>query len=298
MSMDWDKLRIFYAVAEAGSFTKAGEKLNLSQSAVSRQISGLEDSLQITLFHRHARGLLLTEQGELLYKTVRNIYSQLTLAEGRLKEAKERPSGPLRITTTTALGTIFLTRYIKDFIELYPDIDVSFLLTEDDLDISMRQADVALRMTPPTHPDVVQRHLLSIPNRVFASPEYLKEFGMPRKVEDLDKHRIVCYGNELKAPVPFIDWLLEVGREGLPKRKPFFRVNNTYAIFRSIERGIGIGSLPDYISSEGTNLVQIMQDLRPPTIEVYFVYPEELRKSPRVTVFRDFLLHMTKQVKY
>ncbi|MFV0322267.1 MAG: LysR family transcriptional regulator [Alphaproteobacteria bacterium] len=144
MSMDWDKLRIFYAVAEAGSFTKAGEKLNLSQSAVSRQISGLEDSLQITLFHRHARGLLLTEQGELLYKTVRNIYSQLTLAEGRLKEAKERPSGPLRITTTTALGTIFLTRYINECIELYPDIDVSFLLTDEDLDISLGLADVAL----------------------------------------------------------------------------------------------------------------------------------------------------------
>ncbi len=297
MALDWDKLRVFHAVAEAGSFTKAGEKLNLSQSAISRQISGLEDSLQIPLFHRHARGLLLTEQGELLHKTVRNIYSQLILTEGRLKEAKERPSGPLRITTTTALGSIFLTRHIKNFVEHYPDIDVSLLLTEDELDISMRQADVALWMSPPTNPDLIQRHLLSIPNRVFASPEYLKEFGMPRTAKDLDNHRIVCYGEELKPPVPFIDWLLEAGRENQEKRKPFFRVNNTYAIFRSIERGIGLGSLPDYVSREGTNLVQILQDLRPPTVEVYFVYPEELKNSPRVTVLRDFLLHTIKEMR-
>ncbi len=295
MALDWDRLRVFYAVAESGSFTKAGDRLNLSQSAISRQISSLEDSLQVALFHRHARGLLLTEQGELLFRTVKQVYAQITLAEGLLKEKKERPSGPLRITTTTALGSIFLTRHIKSFLEHYPDIEVSLLLTEDELDISMREADVALRMSPPTEPDLIQRHLMTINNRVFASPEYLKIFGMPRTSADLDHHRIVCYGEELRAPVPFIDWLLEVDRPEGNSRKPFLRVNNTFAIFRSIERGIGLGSLPDYISKEGTNLVQILQDLRPPTIEVYFAYPEELKKSPRVTVFRDFLLHTVKQ---
>jgi len=74
--MDWDKLRVFHAVAEAGSFTHAGDSLNLSQSAVSRQISGLEESLQVPLFHRHARGLILTEQGELLYRTARDCLRQ------------------------------------------------------------------------------------------------------------------------------------------------------------------------------------------------------------------------------
>ena len=84
--MDWDKLRIFHAVAEVGSFTRAGETLNLSQSAVSRQISSLEDSIGVLLFHRHARGLLLTEQGELLHKTAKEIFGKLALIEGQLTE--------------------------------------------------------------------------------------------------------------------------------------------------------------------------------------------------------------------
>ena len=94
--MDWDKLRIFHAVAEAGSFTHAGESLNLSQSAVSRQISALEESLNVSLFHRHARGLILTEQGELLYRTAHEVFAKLAMAEAQLSESKDRPKGQLR----------------------------------------------------------------------------------------------------------------------------------------------------------------------------------------------------------
>ena len=95
--MDWDKLRIFHAVADAGSFTRAGDALNLSQSTANRQTSALEDSLQTPLFHRHARGLLLTEQGELLYGTVHEVFHMLAMAEAQLSERQERPSGPLKI---------------------------------------------------------------------------------------------------------------------------------------------------------------------------------------------------------
>ena len=102
--MDWDKLRIFHAVAEAGSFTHAGESLNLSQSAVSRQISALEDSLRVALFHRHARGLILTEQGELLYRTAHEVFGKLAMTEALLTESKDRPSGRLKITTTVGVG--------------------------------------------------------------------------------------------------------------------------------------------------------------------------------------------------
>ena len=107
--MDWDKLRVFHAVGEAGSFTPAGEALNLSQSAVSRQIGALEESLGVPLFHRHARGLILTEQGELLYQTTRDVFSKLTSVQSMLSESTEKPTGPLRITTTMAFGSIWLT---------------------------------------------------------------------------------------------------------------------------------------------------------------------------------------------
>ena len=147
--MDWDKLRIFHAVAEAGSFTHAGESLNLSQSAVSRQISGLEQSLNISLFHRHARGLILTEQGEKLFSTTHEIFHKISMAEAKLTESKERPAGPLKITTTVGFGSVWLTPRIKEFIDLYPEIDVNILLDYDDLDLGMREADVAIRLTPP-----------------------------------------------------------------------------------------------------------------------------------------------------
>ena len=126
--MDWDKLRIFQAVADAGSFTHAGERLNLSQSAVSRQISALEESLNVMLFHRHARGLILTEQGELLYRTARDMSAKLNTAEALLAESKDQPAGPLKITTTVGFGSTWLTPQHARVPRLYPDIDVSLVL--------------------------------------------------------------------------------------------------------------------------------------------------------------------------
>ncbi|HMA14321.1 MAG TPA: LysR family transcriptional regulator, partial [Kiloniellaceae bacterium] len=157
--MDWDKLRIFHAVAEAGSFTHAGELLNLSQSAVSRQISALEDSLKVPLFHRHARGLILTEQGELLYRTAHEVFGKLAMTEAQLTESKDRPKGPLKITTTVAFGSHWLSARMSEFIEIYPEIECHLLLLDREVDLSMREADVAIRFSPPRQADLVQRHL-------------------------------------------------------------------------------------------------------------------------------------------
>ncbi|MFL2654968.1 MAG: LysR family transcriptional regulator, partial [Alphaproteobacteria bacterium] len=134
--MDWDKLRVFHTVSEAGSFTHAGESLHLSQSAISRQISSLEDSLNCKLFHRHARGLLLTEQGEALYRTVHEVFAKLTMTEAQINDNKDRPQGPLKITTTVGLGSLWLTPRIKEFIDLYPDIAVTLITSDEELDIS------------------------------------------------------------------------------------------------------------------------------------------------------------------
>ena len=177
--MDWDKLRVFHAVAEAGSFTHAGENLNLSQSAVSRQISALEESVKVPLFHRHARGLILTEQGELLYRTAHDVFAKLSMAEARIRESKERPSGPLKVTTTVAFGSTWLTPRINEFLERYPEIELSLVLNDEELDLAMREADVAIRMQPPRQADLVQRQLMTLRYHVFASPEYIKQYGMP-----------------------------------------------------------------------------------------------------------------------
>src|SRR6202012_92063 len=125
--MDWDKLKVFHAAAEAGSFTHAGEQLGLSQSAVSRQVSALEQELAVSLFHRHARGLILTEQGELLYRTAHDVFMKLEAARAKLTDSRERPNGDLRVTTTPGIGIHWLTPRLGEFVELYPEIHSTLL---------------------------------------------------------------------------------------------------------------------------------------------------------------------------
>ncbi len=288
--MDWDKLRVFHAVAEAGSFTHAGEVLNLSQSSVSRQVSSLEQSLNVPLFHRHARGLKLTESGETLYSTAKDVFAKVAIAESLVSEARDKPQGPLRITTTVAFGSIWLTERLKEFIERYPDIQVTLIVSEDELDLSMGEADVAIRMTPPTQGDLVRRPLLTMHHRVFASPVYLKDRGTPRSIEDLDNHQFIAYDDSFHQPFTEINWLLGAGKPKGEIREPVLRVNNIYAMFRAAASGLGIASLPDYMGQIAHDLVPIMPELEGPKFDVFLVYPEELRHSQRIVAFRDFLL--------
>lgn len=289
--MDWDKLRIFHAVVEAGSFTHAGERLNLSQSAVSRQVSALESSLQVSLFYRHARGLKPTEQGEMLYRTAHDVFAKLAMAEARITESKEHPTGPLKITTTVAFGSVWLTSRIKKFVTLYPEIDVSLVLADTELDLSMREADAAIRMEPPSQADLIQKHLLKMRYHVYAAPSYLEERGTPMVPEDLDDHSLIVYGEDARPPVDNLNWLLEAGSKNGLKRRPALQVNSIYGIFRAVQSGLGIGALPDYMSREVGNLVEVLPELRGPTLDTYFVYAEELRKSKRIVVLRDFLVN-------
>ncbi|MCC7273214.1 MAG: LysR family transcriptional regulator [Alphaproteobacteria bacterium] len=296
--MDWDKLRIFHAVAEAGSFTHAGETLNLSQSAVSRQISALEDSLGTPLFHRHARGLILTEQGELLYRTAHDVFAKLAMTEAALSESKDRPKGPLKITAPVAFGSTWLTPRMGSFIDRYPDIQVSLLLDETELDLGMREADVAIRTSPPRQPDLVQRHLVTLSLHLYASRQYIQEHGAPQSTADLEKHRMVVFGDYGRAPTPSVNWLLEIaGQSGRP-RPNVFTVNSVYAILRAVESGIGIGALPDYMVGESVALERVLPELAGPPVDAYFVYPEELRHSKRIAVFRDYLVARVAETRF
>ncbi|GAC1341835.1 MAG: LysR family transcriptional regulator [Acetobacteraceae bacterium] len=287
--MDWDKLRVFHAVAEAGSFTHAGETLNLSQSAVSRQISALEENLQVPLFHRHARGLILTEQGESLNRTVREVFAKLAMTEALLTESKEKPAGRIKVTTTVGFGASWLAPRLSDFLGQYPDISMSLLLDDTELDLAMREADVAIRMHAPKQPDLVQRHLFQIGWLVVASPEYLARSGTPERAEELDDHKLILFG-DYRPPVPDINWLAEAGRRPGSPRRALLEVNSLHAMARAIRLGLGIGVLPNWMTEEVEGLTRLLPDLKPPKVDVFFVYPEELRNSKRVAVFRDFLL--------
>lgn len=288
--LDWDKLRVFHAVAQAGSFTHAADSLNLSQSAVSRQISALEDSVGVSLFHRHARGLILTEQGDLLFKTVHDVFAKLNNVEDMLTETKENPQGSLRLTTTVAFGSVWLTPHLKDFIRMHPKIEVSLRLDDRDLDLAMREADLAIRFHEPKEPDLIQRHIGSMAVMLFAAPEYLAERGAPKTFADLAKHDVISFGEGVQ-PYDSIHWLTEeMNRQNL-KINTTLRVNNIYGIYRAVRSGLGIGMLPEYFDTSFANLVRVLPDLLAgPPVESYLVYPEELRNSARVAVFRDYLI--------
>jgi DNA-binding transcriptional LysR family regulator len=292
--MDWDKLRVFHAVAEAGSFTHAGDTLNLSQSAVSRQISALEEALAVPLFHRHARGLILTEQGESLNQTVREVFAKLAMTEALLTESRDKPAGRLKVTTTVGFGSNWLAPRLLQFLELYPDVTVSLLLDDGDLDLAMREADVAIRMHPPKQPDLIQRHLFEIEWHICASPDYLAKAGTPASLEDLDKHKVILFG-DFHPPVPDINWLAHAGRRAGSPRRAVLEVNNLSAMAQIIRAGLGIGALPGWMANDMDGLVKLLPEAPRPKVDCFFVYPEELRHSKRVAVFRDFLLSRLQQ---
>ncbi len=275
--MDWDKLRIFHAAAEAGSFTHAGDALRMSQSAVSRQVSALEKELGVALFHRHARGLVLTEQGELLFRTATEV---------------------MTITAPIGLGTVWVTQRLREFVDLYPDIRVEIILNDDQLDIAMREADVAIWTREPEQADLIRRQLSTVPVRAFASTQYVRRFGAPRSLAELDGHRFISYGG---TPVPHLSavrWLETAGRDGKDPRIPSFRVNSVVAIKYAIRAGLGIGLIPDYLTEEETELVPVLGDVELPTMPLIFVYPEELKTAKKIQVLRDFLVSKARGLKY
>ncbi|MBN8969824.1 MAG: LysR family transcriptional regulator [Afipia sp.] len=289
--MDWDKLKVFHAAAEAGSFTHAGEQLGLSQSAVSRQVSALEQELSVSLFHRHARGLILTEQGDLLFRTAHDVFMQLQAARAKLTDSRERPSGDLKVTTTPGLGINWLIPRLGEFTTLYPEIRISMMVTDEELDLSMREADVAIRTRKPTQPDLIQRKLFSLGFHAYCSPEYAKRFGTPRTLDELDDHRLIIL-TDINAPQHLQNrtWLIEAGRNGAGPREPFFKVNNVLGLVRACQQGLGIAALPDYLVEDTNRLIQLFGEADSIQLDTYFVYPEELKTVARVQVFRDFIV--------
>ncbi|MEC8039858.1 MAG: LysR family transcriptional regulator [Pseudomonadota bacterium] len=284
--MDWDKLRIFHAVADAGSLTHAGDVLHLSQSAVSRQVRALEESLNATLFHRHARGLILTEQGELLFDATRAMAKRLDAAAARIRDSEEEVFGQLRVTTTIGLGTLWLAPRLPKLYEQYPDLNIELMLEERVLDLPMREADVAIRMKEPSQADLIRKKLMAVRMQMFASKEYLEMNGMPAAIEDIGEHRLICQNTnspQVGASSNLVGHLMTYDV------KSTLMVNNYFGVLQAVANHLGIGVLPNYLSQDFPNLVRVLPDVQSVEVPVYLAYPEELRHSKRISAFRDFV---------
>jgi DNA-binding transcriptional LysR family regulator len=284
--MDWDKLRIFHAVADAGSLTHAGETLHLSQSAVSRQIRALEEMLDATLFHRHARGLILTEQGELLFEATTAMSKRLETTAARIRDSEDEVFGELRVTTTTGFGTLWLAPRLKALYAKYPDLRIDLMLEERVLDLPMREADVAIRMKEPSQADLIRKRLMSVNMRLYATPEYLADRGTPQKMEDLSDHRLICQSlaaAQVTAGSMLVRHLLSVDIRST------LTVNNYFGVLQGVLNNLGVGVLPDYVIEDFPRIVRVLPEVESNEVPVFLAYPEELRHSKRVAAFRDFV---------
>ena len=265
--MDWDKLKIFHTVAEAGSFTNASTILNLSQSAISRQIQSLEKDLKINLFERHARGLVLTSNGEYLFKTANDVISKLKEVESNLSEEKNQIKGKLIVTTVVSFGTTWLTPRIKEFMDLHPEIEIELIFNDKELDLATRQADVAIRMRRPKQLNLIQKKFVNFNYHIYGSNEYLQKNGYPKNLKDLDKHKFITYGKGAPSPVYNPDWVLKVGSKEGKKRKSLMKVNSVYGLLLAVQSGVGLAALPDYIAHNVSNITKVLPEEtgKPPT---------------------------------
>jgi len=280
-------LRIFHAVADAGSLTHAGEVLNLSQSAVSRQIRALEISLDATLFHRHARGLILTEQGELLFDATSAMSKRLDTAAARIRDSDDEVFGELRITTTTGFGSLWLAPRLPKLYAKYPDLKIDLMLEERVLDLPMREADVAIRMKEPSQADLIRRKLMSVRMRLYATQAYLDEASTPQNMADLSGHRLICQNTksvQVSAGATLVKEILT------SEVRSVLTVNNYFGVLQAVLNNLGIGVLPDYVTEMSDSLVRVLPDVESNDVPVFLAYPEELRQSKRIAAFRDFVM--------
>ncbi len=296
--MNWDKLKIFYAVAEAGNFTKSTYNLNLSQSAISRQIQSLEKELKTQLFERHARGLSLTENGEYLFKTAQEVISKLKDVESTLMDKKNKPSGKLTVTTVVSFGTTWLTPKIQEFMKLNPEIEVELIFDDKELNLSTRQADIGIWMRRPKQLSYIQKKLTDINYHIYGSTKYLQEHGHPKNLSELNKHKFISYGKGAPSPVFNPDWALKLGDKDNKKRKAIMKVNSVYGLLLAVQSGVGLAALPDYITASVPNIVRVLPHIVGPKTESYFVYPQSLKNVARIIAFRNFLYSKVKRWEF
>ena len=296
--MDWDKLKIFHAVAEAGSFTNATINLNLSQSAISRQIQSLEQDLKVQLFERHARGLTLTKNGEYVFKTAHDVISKLKEVESTLGDQKNKPTGKLTITTVRSFGTHWLTPRIQEFMSLNPEIEVELIFDDKELDLSTRQADIGIWMRRPKQLNYIQKKFVNFNYHIYGSNSYLEKFGYPKSIKELNKHSFITYGRGAPSPVFNPDWVLKLGAQTGKKRKPVMKVNSVYGLLLAVQSGVGLAALPDYITYNVPNITKILPNESGNPTETHFVYPESLKNVARVTAFRNFIFSKVSEWKF
>ncbi len=288
--MQWDKLRTFYYVAKFESFTKTAQHLNISQSAISRQIIELEYRLGHKLFKRLPRGLALTRHGQLLFQNTEKMFVYSELALTQIQNEQLEPHGELNVGANVGLVDTWLYMIIPDFLKHYPKINLSIFSKDGHLDVESLEVHVALQPYMQNQPELIQNLLMTWNRRLYASKEYLKEYGVPKKVEDLEQHRLIGFGPEKIHLFNNINWHLQLNSHKSKVYKPYISANSLRALFHLGNSGFGIISFSQESPLlKDSQLVEILPEIAGPSFDIYFTYPMQLKGIKKIEVLEKYL---------
>ncbi|MBS0536811.1 MAG: LysR family transcriptional regulator [Proteobacteria bacterium] len=284
-------LRAFVNVVELKSFAEAGRKLRLSRSAVSKYVGELERDLGVQLLNRTTRQASPTETGQAYYERALSVLADLDAADQAATQAQSTPRGLLRVNAPMSFGTIKLGPVLADFMDVYPDLQIQLVLSDEQVDPVQDGLDVTLRIAELEPSSLIARKLIDIDRVVCASPGYFKKHGTPKQPADLRQHECLTYGFLSTGN----QWKL-TGRDGedhwiAPKWS--LCANNAEVLRDAAVKGRGIAVLPVFLAEtelKSGALVTVLDDYKPPQLTLYAVYPPTRHLSLKVRLFIDFLV--------
>jgi DNA-binding transcriptional LysR family regulator len=290
---DWGDLKVFIAVARAGSTLAAARELGVNQTTVARRIVALEAALGARLFDRHQDGYRLSECGRQMIAQAERVEAEAETLARLVAQRKRDLSGVVRVTTPEIFANVVLAPWLVSFMELYPDIKVEVLATDQRLDLVRGEADIAVRAgAMPTDPGLVLRRLADYHWTLCCSKSYAQKYGAPSSIDQLNDHFVIGSDGHLSRLVPHI-WLSQVA----PHAKRRSTCTSVANMIAAIKAGHGVGFLPNTVLSVETDLVECFE-VPQSKYSFYIAMPETLKDQPRVRVFCDFLVAQAQVSKH
>ena len=285
-------IKVFIKITELNSLAGAANKLNISPSSVSKQISSLEDYLGVRLLNRTTRSISLTDIGEIYLDKARNIIEAFDQAEVIVNASQNQPRGLLRIASPTSFGLRHISPHLPDFMTKYPDIEIELIAYEDHIDIIKESVDVAIRLTELEDSSLVRRKISPGSRTIVASPEYIKKNGKPNTPNELLKHRLVTF----RGKSVYNDWHFIVnGVSSTMHVKGKLSMSSGEHILRAVINGGGISMLSGYITGRQIRdgrLQNLLTEFVKEEDPIYAVYPSKKYLSPKIKHFISYLIEL------
>lgn len=285
-------MEVFRWVVDLGSFSRAADRLDLSNATVSAHIAGLENRLGIKLLNRTTRRLALTDDGAAYLDHVRRVLADVEETEGLLTAGRTTPRGVLRVDLPTALGRQFVVPALPRFAAQYPDLRVIAILEDRRVDLLEEGVDAAVRIGPLADSSLVARRVYEATFVTCASPDYLALHGTPQTPADLARHQ--CLGLYSVSSGSVLEWVFEKDGERVAFRpEGALAVSNAEALLDAAVAGAGVAMAGDVMTSRwiaAGALVPILQDWqRKDRYPISVVYPHNRHLSAKVRAFSDFV---------